>query len=253
MDNENEFLPDKVNLNKEGIFTGRPDETMEKNDAVPEQGIHVSHGMQADSDDGNGEMTGSRDGSGNQGNEGGPQNLNVQQGNGNIGMEQGLQTAEGYGGAGTMPNPGAAPNYGGAGTMPNPATSFNYGIPGMAPDPNAGFDHGAFGMQQNPNMAPNYGCGGQGYFYGEGYDRYPEQGGYEREMEIPVTVGEWLLTMLLMLIPCVNIVLLLVWAFGDKEKKSKSNYFKARLIYYGIMIGLSFFWLILYGFILLLL
>ncbi len=240
MDNENEFLPDKVNLNKEGIFTGRPDETMEKNDAVPEQGIHVSHGMQADLDDGNGEMTGSRgrDGSGNQGNEGGPQNLNVQQGNGNIGMEQGLQTAEGYGGAGTMPNP---------------ATSFNYGVPGMAPDPNAGFDHGAFGMQQNPNMAPNYGCGGQGYFYGEGYDRYPEQGGYEREMEIPVTVGEWLLTMLLMLIPCVNIVLLLVWAFGDKEKKSKSNYFKARLIYYGIMIGLSFFWLILYGFILLLL
>ncbi len=240
MDNENEFLPDKVNLNKEGIFTGRPDETMEKNDAVPEQGIHVSHGMQADLDDGNGEMTGSRgrDGSGNQGNEGGPQNLNVQQGNGNIGMEQGLQTAEGYGGAGTMPNP---------------ATSFNYGVPGMAPDPNTGFDHGAFGMQQNPNMAPNYGCGGQGYFYGEGYDRYPEQGGYEREMEIPVTVGEWLLTMLLMLIPCVNIVLLLVWAFGDKEKKSKSNYFKARLIYYGIMIGLSFFWLILYGFILLLL
>lgn len=240
MDNENEFLPDKVNLNKEGIFTGRPDETMEKNDAVPEQGIHVSHGMQADLDDGNGEMTGSRgrDGSGNQGNEGGPQNLNVQQGNGNIGMEQGLQTAEGYGGAGTMPNP---------------ATSFNYGVPGMAPDPNAGFDHGAFGMQQNPNMAPNYGCGGQGYFYGEGYDRYPEQGSYEREMEIPVTVGEWLLTMLLMLIPCVNIVLLLVWAFGDKEKKSKSNYFKARLIYYGIMIGLSFFWLILYGFILLLL
>ncbi len=238
MDNENEVLTDKVNLNKEGIFTGRPDETMEKNDAVPEQGMNVSHGMQADSDDGNGEMTGSRDGSGNQGNEGGRHNLNVQQGNGNTGMEQRLQTAEGYGGAGTMPNPD---------------TSFNYGVPGMAPDPNAGFDHGAFGMQQNPNMAPNYGCGGQGYFYGEGYDRYPEQGGYEREMEIPVTVGEWLLTMLLMLIPCVNIVLLLVWAFGDKEKKSKSNYFKARLIYYGIMFGLSFLWLILYGFILLLL
>ena len=52
-------------------------------------------------------------------------------------------------------------------------------------------------------------------------------------------MGEWLISMLLMCIPCVNIVLMFVWAFGSSAKKSKSNYFKAALIMAGISIVLS--------------
>lgn len=56
------------------------------------------------------------------------------------------------------------------------------------------------------------------------------------ELEEPITMGEWLITMLIMLIPCVNIVMMFVWAFSSKEKKSKSNYFKATLIFGAILL-----------------
>ncbi len=60
-----------------------------------------------------------------------------------------------------------------------------------------------------------------------------------QELEEPVSMGEWLISMLLMCIPCVNIVLMFVWAFGSNVNKSKSNYFKAALIWAGISIALS--------------
>ena len=58
--------------------------------------------------------------------------------------------------------------------------------------------------------------------------------------ETPVSVGEWFLSMLIMCIPCVNIIMMFVWAFGSGTKKSKSNFFKASLIWalIGIVIGI---------------
>lgn len=53
-----------------------------------------------------------------------------------------------------------------------------------------------------------------------------------------ITVKEWLITLLIMCIPLVNIIMMFVWAFnGDND--SKSNYFKAALILTGIGIVLS--------------
>lgn len=49
-----------------------------------------------------------------------------------------------------------------------------------------------------------------------------------------VTVGEWFITMLLMIIPLVNIILLFVWAFGSNTKMSKSNWAKSQLIWMAI-------------------
>jgi len=44
-----------------------------------------------------------------------------------------------------------------------------------------------------------------------------------------VSILDWILTIIVMAIPCVNVIMLFVYAFsGDKE--SKKNYFKARLI-----------------------
>ena len=55
-------------------------------------------------------------------------------------------------------------------------------------------------------------------------------------LEEPMSLGEWMITLLILFIPCVNIVMMFVWAFSSKQKKSKSNFFKAQLIYTGIMI-----------------
>ena len=50
-----------------------------------------------------------------------------------------------------------------------------------------------------------------------------------------VSVKEWLITNLIMMIPLVNIVMMLVWAFGSNTNPNKANYFKATLILFAIV------------------
>ena len=52
----------------------------------------------------------------------------------------------------------------------------------------------------------------------------------------PVSVGNWMLTYLLMCIPIVNLILLFVWAFGSGAPVSKANWAKASLIWMLIFI-----------------
>ena len=67
----------------------------------------------------------------------------------------------------------------------------------------------------------------------------PYQQAYQNEnLEEPVTFGDWMLSLLLMMIPCVNIVMMFVYAFGNGQK-SKSNFFKAYLVWMLISIVLS--------------
>lgn len=92
---------------------------------------------------------------------------------------------------------------------------------------------------QNRNYNQNY---NQNYQqpYNQSYQPYGD-------LEEPVTIGDWMLTMLLLTIPCVNIVMICVWAFGSGTKKSKSNYFKAVLIWTAISIALSVLITIIFG------
>ena len=55
----------------------------------------------------------------------------------------------------------------------------------------------------------------------------------------PVSVGDWMLTYLLLCIPLVNIILIFVWAFGCNTPISKSNWAKALLIW--TLIGIVFY------------
>ncbi len=154
-------------------------------------------------------------------------------GNGVPGQDAGAQLY--YGNEMPGQNAGRPPYYGGE------EQGRNYGMQQMPPY--FGYDN----QGQNQETGYHFDYGNQGYSYGQNGYRYQEQGGYEREMEIPVTLGEWLLSMVLMLIPCVNIVLMLVWAFGDKEKKSKSNFFKASLIFNGILMVVAVLWFMFFG------
>ncbi|MCL2165508.1 MAG: hypothetical protein FWH55_14245 [Oscillospiraceae bacterium] len=52
-------------------------------------------------------------------------------------------------------------------------------------------------------------------------------------------VGEWIVTMLLMLVPILNIVLVFVWAFGSNVNPSKKSYFQAMLIWAAVGVLLS--------------
>ena len=94
----------------------------------------------------------------------------------------------------------------------------------------------------------NYDGGYQQYNSGQPYQntyqnmyqntyQNPYQNNSQMELEEPVKISEWVLAMVLMLIPCVNIIMMFVWAFSSTEKKSKSNFFKAYLIFFGISMG----------------
>ena len=53
-----------------------------------------------------------------------------------------------------------------------------------------------------------------------------------------VSVKEWLITNLILMIPLVNIVMMLVWAFGSNTNPNKANYFKASLILFAIVMAI---------------
>lgn len=55
-----------------------------------------------------------------------------------------------------------------------------------------------------------------------------------------VSTKEWIITLLILMIPLVNIVMVFVWAFGGGSNPSKANYFKASLIVGAIGIVLWF-------------
>lgn len=52
----------------------------------------------------------------------------------------------------------------------------------------------------------------------------------------PVSLGEWMLTILLTAIPIVNIIMLFVWGFSKSTQPSKANWAKASLIWLAIVI-----------------
>ena len=50
----------------------------------------------------------------------------------------------------------------------------------------------------------------------------------------PVSVGDWMITYLILCIPIVNIIMLFVYAFGSDTQPSKANWAKASLIWFAI-------------------
>lgn len=54
----------------------------------------------------------------------------------------------------------------------------------------------------------------------------------------PMTLGDYMITMLVSWIPVVGLILLLVWGFSAGVNENKKNYARARLIYALISLGL---------------
>ena len=59
----------------------------------------------------------------------------------------------------------------------------------------------------------------------------------------PISVGEWVITIIIIAIPIVGFIMLFVWGFGSNTQPSKANWAKAALIMVGISIVLSFLFL----------
>ncbi|MBS4034871.1 MAG: hypothetical protein KGZ85_10420 [Ignavibacterium sp.] len=55
----------------------------------------------------------------------------------------------------------------------------------------------------------------------------------------PMTIGDWLITFLIQIIPLVGLVMLFVWAFGGDTHPSKKTWAQASLLWIVIMIVLA--------------
>ncbi|BCJ95377.1 hypothetical protein acsn021_29460 [Anaerocolumna cellulosilytica] len=59
------------------------------------------------------------------------------------------------------------------------------------------------------------------------------------QLETPLSLGEWVVTLLILAIPCVNIVMFFVWGFGQGNI-SRRNFCRAALIFIGISTVFTF-------------
>ena len=59
-----------------------------------------------------------------------------------------------------------------------------------------------------------------------------------QDMDEVMSVKEWLITLLILCIPLVNIIMMFVWGFGSSTKPTKANFCKAYLILTAIVIVL---------------
>lgn len=58
---------------------------------------------------------------------------------------------------------------------------------------------------------------------------------YNQMDTTPMSMGDWVLTILALMIPCAGIVLYFVWAFGKNGNVNRRNYCRAALIIYGVV------------------
>ncbi len=66
--------------------------------------------------------------------------------------------------------------------------------------------------------------------------------------EAPMTMGEWLVTLIVCMIPCIGIIMLFIWAFGSTGNVNRRNYCRAQLIVAAIgMVLMTLLWGIIGG------
>lgn len=148
----------------------------------------------------------------------------------------------GNGGYGNSNPYGQAPPYpNGQNAYNGPYYQTNQGAQGNPyGNPNT---YRAPGQNGNPYPGGNNGrqMNGQPGSWGY-YPESPYQGAPIRPEgpEEPMKISEWIVTLLVLSIPCVGIVMLFVWGFSSTENRSKANFCKAALIWSAIVMVIAF-------------
>jgi len=55
----------------------------------------------------------------------------------------------------------------------------------------------------------------------------------------PMSVKDWLVTLIILALPLINIVMMLVWAFGGTGNINRRNYCRAGLLLFAVVLALS--------------
>ena len=82
-------------------------------------------------------------------------------------------------------------------------------------------------MNEQNNQLPNQ----QPQYY-----QPQQQSGYQQQAPV-ISIGDWIVTSIVLAIPLVNLIMAFVWGFGGNTNPSKANYCKAWLIFIADLIA----------------
>ena len=94
---------------------------------------------------------------------------------------------------------------------------------------------------QDPNSNANgYGSyNGYNNFNGYGSSNgQPQQNNDEHTR--PLSMGEWVVVLLVPMIPCVGIILYFVWAFSSKTNVNRRNFCRANIVIFAVLAVIYF-------------
>jgi hypothetical protein len=63
----------------------------------------------------------------------------------------------------------------------------------------------------------------------------------------PLTVGEWMLTLLVLAIPLVNLIMYIYWAVADGVNLNRKRFCQASIFWFLILMGLSIGFMVIAG------
>lgn len=147
-------------------------------------------------------------------------------------------------------------NYTGQQPYGNQQNSYNYNYNqqnsgysyGQQDQQNNGYSYGQqnpqssgynYNQQNNYNYQDNYsyntGNNGNYNAYGSGQDTSP------------MSMGDWILTILAAMIPCGGIVIYFIWAFSKSTNINRRNFCRAQLIIMGIVLAIYLIFVVLFG------
>ncbi len=110
------------------------------------------------------------------------------------------------------------------------------------------YENNSYQNNANP-YGPGAGAGQPGGYTQAPQGYVPPAPGYQQSSYLtqPLRVIDYIVMMLLMMVPIVNIILLFVWGFGSDVNENKKNWAKANLIIMLISIVLSLLLTIAFG------
>lgn len=130
-------------------------------------------------------------------------------------------------------------------------------------DLNQNYQYGSGDYSQNQNYNQNYNTQNYGQSYNQGYNTQGQNYGqdyntqnynqnynmnYNQGMDTtPLSMGQWVLTILAAFIPCAGTILYLVWAFSKNGNINRRNYCRAALIIQCVVLLLYLVFVIVFG------
>ncbi len=162
-------------------------------------------------------------------------------------------TPDNSGNANGMQNPNPAQGQSGGSYSDNPSSGQQTYV-----DPNAGYQQAGQNSynyyqdnnyQSNGYQQPNQNMNRSqdNYYYNQGNNAGYNQPYNSGMDERPLTMGEWFLTLLVAIVPCVGIIMYFVWAFSKTGNINRRNFCRAHLIITGISLVLVIIYLVFIG------